>query len=430
MAARKKFRHVSKLEVHLWGHHIGSLMPDTHSPAYAFRYTDEFRLAGIEPSPLQMPVNRPITWIFPNLNQKTYHGLPALVNDSLPDAFGNRVIDRALPSFGVPIEQITFLDRLAYLGSRAMGALQFKPPQEPAQRPTAIHLRELVEEARLAISREALQDGSGSLKHIIQVGISAGGARPKAVICWNPNTGDFQSGQFDAPEGYEHWLLKFDGIEKGQNDFVEPHNEGRVEFAYYLMATAAGIRMSESRLHEEGGRAHFMTRRFDREGASTRHHVQTLCAMAHMDLAYLGAYSYGQFFEAILNLGLPEGSLEEAYRRMAFNVMARNLDDHTKNQSFLLQQEGTWQLAPAYDLTHAHDPAGRWNHQHFLAVNNKYDEISRADMLLEAERYSIADRKLILDQVSAAIEMWPVYADAAGVPKKKAEQIRKDLRII
>jgi serine/threonine-protein kinase HipA len=375
-----------------------------------------------------MPVDPPRNWAFPELGRQTYHGLPALVNDSLPDAFGNRVIERVLPTFGIDARSITPLDRLAYLGSRAMGALQFKPAQGPAERASAIELRELVEEARLAISSQGDAQGAEGLKHIIQVGISAGGARPKAVVCWNPETDVFRSGQFDAPEGFEHWLLKFDGVEKVDASPNEPTNEGRVEYAYHLMAKAAGIAMSECRLCEEGGRAHFMTRRFDREGARNRHHIQTLCAMNHMDLKLPGAYSYGQFFETILQLGLPDGSLDEAFRRMAFNVMARNLDDHTKNHTFLLRQGMGWQLAPAYDLTHAHDPGGRWNYQHFLAVNGKFDGITRHDLLIEAERYSVASRREILDQIAAAVERWSDFADQAGVPAERIEEIRKDLR--
>lgn len=328
---------------------------------------------------------------------------------------------------GVPKEAITPLDRLAYLGDRAMGALQFRPPRSEVKRATAIELRNLVEEARRAVRGDLEEDGgTKALQHILAVGISAGGARPKAVVCWNKSTGEFRSGQFDAPEGFEHWLLKFDGIENGQ--LGGPVNEGRVEYAYHRMAKAAGIVMSDCVLHEEGGRAHFMTRRFDRGPATVRNHVQTLCAMSHMDFGQMNVYSYGQLFDAMLRLGLPDSDLEEAFRRMAFNVMARNLDDHTKNTAFLLKQGGSWALAPAYDLTFAYNPNGRWNYQHFLAVNGKHDNICREDLLLEAERFSIGKAKSILDEVQESIGRWGQFAEEAGLTKEAKSRIEKEFR--
>lgn len=430
MARNKVFKHVSILEVHLWGTHVGSLAWEPAKRCYAFRFTPGFRQLGIDPAPLKMPVANDKIWTFDDLGQATYQGLPAMISDSLPDAFGNRLIEAALRGYGLDQGTITPLDRLAYLGSRAMGAFQFKPSRGPSEKATAIDLRNLVDEARRAISTQPGVDDATSLQHIIQVGISAGGARSKAVVCWNPETNVFRSGQFDAPAGFEHWLLKFDGIEKGQTDLSEPRNEGRVEYAYHLMARAAGLEMSDCRLHEEGGRAHFMTRRFDREGSSTRHHIQTLCAMAHMDLKHTGAYSYTQLFDTLASLQLPDRSFQEAFRRMAFNVMARNMDDHTKNHSFLLRKGGNWELAPVYDLTYAHNPNGTWNYQHFLAVNGKHDNITRADLLVDAERFSIADRKKILDQVAVAVGRWPEFAAMAGVPSNKVEEIQRDLRLL
>jgi serine/threonine-protein kinase HipA len=424
MARSKTFRHVSRIEVHLWDQFIGVLARDPRTRLYVFRYTDEFRRGGIEPAPLRMPVGPDTTWAFPDLSERTYHGLPALVNDSLPDAFGNRLIEKVLGDMGVEPTAISPLDRLAYLGDRAMGALRFKPPRSEVGQATAIELKGLVEEARRAIGRETDDQTGSSLRHIIQVGISAGGARPKAVVCWNPSTGQFRSGQFDAPDGFEHWLLKFDGVEDANAD--GPRNEGRIEYAYHRMAKAAGIEMAECRLHEEGGRAHFMTRRFDRESANTRHHIQTLCAMDHMDLAQAGAYSYAQFFQVARQLGLQDSALDQAFRRMAFNVMARNLDDHTKNHSFRLRQGGAWELSPAYDLTYAHNPNGRWNHQHFLSVHGKHDGISRADLLVEAERFSIARPRQVLDEVRDALERWSEFAAEAGVPGDRIQAITAD----
>jgi serine/threonine-protein kinase HipA len=425
--APRIFRHVARIEVELWGHQVGALARDPASGFYAFRYEDSFRRRGIEPAPLRMPVGPSRTWIFPNLPERTYHGLPALLNDSLPDAFGNALIEKSLVSMGVPKEAVTPLDRLAYLGNRAMGALQFRPPRGEVKRATAIELRDLVEEARKAVHGDLQEDGGAQgLQHILAVGISAGGARPKAVLCWNPGTGEFRSGQFDAPEGFEHWLLKFDGIENGQ--LGGPRNEGRIEYAYHRMAVEAGIRMSECRLHEEGGRAHFMTRRFDRGPGGVRHHIQTACAMDHMDLGQAGVYSYTQLLDILRRLDLPQADREQAFRRMAFNVMARNLDDHTKNFSFLLREGGSWELAPAYDLTFAHDPAGRWNHQHFLAVDGKHDGIGRQDLLREAERFSIGQAKVILDQVKDAVKRWSTFAEQAGLDLRDSLRVQNELR--
>lgn len=426
MADRKGFRHVRRLEVHLWEHLVGALALDPSSGFYAFRYTDEFRGTGIEPAPLRMPTDRNETFLFPGLSERTFHRLPALVNDSLPDKFGNALIEKALFSYGIPREDITPLDRLAYLGNRAMGALRFKPAQGEIRHVTAIELRDLVDEARMAVRGNLEEEGARGLSHLLSVGVSAGGARPKAVVAWNPATGEFRSGQFDAPKGFEQWLLKFDGVELDRHD--EPRNEGRIEYAYHLMAVAAGIRMSPCRLHEEGGRAHFMTRRFDRGEGALRHHVQTLCAMDHMDFGSMGAHSYAQFLDVAHRLGLTDSDMGQVYRRMAFNVMSRNLDDHTKNASFLLAQGGAWTLAPAYDLTYAHDPSGRWNHQHFLAVNGKHDGISRRDLLLEAERFSIASARAILDEVASAVERWAEFAQAAGVPGRRTEEIARQHR--
>jgi len=418
----KVFRHVSRIEVHLWGAPVGRLAMDPGTGFYAFRYDPSFPGRGIEPSPLHMPVDERRTMVFPDLSPRTFQRLPAMVGDSLPDRFGNHLIEESLRSYGVGRDDITTLDRLAYMGDRTMGALQFKPPRGEVEKASAIELETLVSEARRAVS-ERLEEGTSTeaLKHIISVGISAGGARPKAVICWNPATGELRSGQFDAPEGFQHWLLKFDGIEDGH--LGAPRTEGRVEYAYSLMAKAAGIAMMECRLHEEGGRAHFMTRRFDREGADLRHHTQTLCAMAHMDFGMAGAFSYGQLFETILKLGLPNEDLEQAFRRMVFNVVARNLDDHTKNVSFRLRRGGGWELAPAYDLTFAHNPGGRWNNEHFLSVNGRRDGIGRQDLLVEGERYSIGRARPILDEVLAAVARWREFGDEAGIPSETVARL-------
>jgi len=326
---------------------------------------------------------------------------------------------------GLAAGQVSALDRLAYMGTRGMGALTFKPSRGPAKhKPTAIVLSHLVEEARKAVTGviDNEDHANAALRSIIEVGTSAGGARAKAVVALNPLTNELLAGQLDAPEGFEHWLLKFDGM--GQDSELGASQDyGRIEYAYHLMARAAGITMTDCRLLQEHGRAHFMTRRFDRETGGVRHHMQTLCAMGHVDYKKKGTNAYSQLFQVIRQLDLPYEDMEEAFRRMVFNVMARNCDDHSKNFSFLLRQGQGWALAPAYDVTFAHNPQGEWTHQHLMSVNGKFKGITVGDFMAEAERRGIGTAKRVIDQVRAAVSRWRQYALAAGVGEPQAQAI-------
>ncbi|MDR2153718.1 MAG: type II toxin-antitoxin system HipA family toxin [Burkholderiaceae bacterium] len=429
-ARTRPYQHVGVVEVHLWNQHIGSVALDPAYGYYAFAYTPEFARMGIQPAPLHMPVRAHAPYLFTDLPQATYQRLPAMLSDALPDDFGNALIDRYMADQGIAAAQVTALDRLAYMGSRAMGALTFKPARGPVRRkPTAIELGALVEQARRAVRGHVHDDdhAGAALRSIIDVGTSAGGARAKAVIAWNPATNEIRSGQLDAPAGFEHWLLKFDGMGRDLELGVTQHY-GRIEYAYHRMARAAGIVMSDCRLLEENGRAHFMTRRFDREGQDTRHHIQTLCALAHLDYKKIGANAYSQLFQVMHQLQLPYADLEQAFRRMAFNVMARNCDDHAKNISFLLRQgSAAWTLAPAYDLTFAHNPQGVWTHQHLMSVNGKFKGIEADDLLAEAGRFGIGTAKRVIAEVRAAIAGWPGHAKQAGLAQAQVEEIKKRL---
>jgi len=427
------YRPVERVEVLLWGRYVGALALDPALGFYVFAYDPDFARAGIEPAPLRMPLrDDEHLYVFTDLPEATYFRLPALLADALPDDFGNALIDRWLAERGVPKAAISPLDRLAYMGGRAMGALEFRPQRGPRNlKPTAIELGELVTTARAALSGKWSDndDAAASLRSIIDVGTSAGGARAKAVVAWNAETQELRSGQLDAPEGFQHWLLKFDGV-GADRALGASGGYGRIEYAYHLMARKAGITMSECRLLEENGRAHFMTQRFDRAGLRGRHHVQTLCAMAHLDFRRRGTNSYAQCFHAILELGLPREDLVEAYRRMVFAVLARNCDDHTKNISFRLRQGESWRLAPAYDVTFAHNPEGAWTNQHLMSVNGKFRDITRADLLAEANRYGIGEARSILDRVHEALGHWPAHAAAAGVAKAESQRIgRLHLRL-
>jgi serine/threonine-protein kinase HipA len=427
-----RYAHVSSVEVFLWGERIGVVVLDPRFGFYAVRYTPEFRLRGIEPAPLQMPVEVDRTFLFTDLPVETYKRLPAMLSDALPDDFGNALINRWMADHGITSQEITPLDRLAYMSNRAMGALQFKPARGPATRtPAAIHMSELVNEARTAVKGTSEDDNqaNAALRSIIEVGTSAGGARAKAVIAWNPKTEEIRSGQLAAPPGFEHWLLKFDGMGK-DNDLGVSQDYGRVEYAYHLMARAAGIVMSDSRLLQENGRAHFMTRRFDREDGDVRHLIQTLCAMSHVDYKKIGTNSYSQLFDTASRLRLPYSSREEVFRRMVFNVMSRNCDDHSKNFSFRLKQGAAWELAPAYDVTFAHNPQSKWTHQHLMSVNGKFSGFVQEDLIAVADRFAIGTASRVINQVRKAIKVWPRYASEAGVSAKQIQYIESRLLLL
>lgn len=429
---KRPFAHVKLVEVHLWGQHIGSVALDPTYGFYVFSYTPEFASRGIEPAPLHMPVGEE-AYIFTDLPEATYKRLPAALSDALPDDFGNALINRYMADQGIAARDVTALDRLAYMSNRAMGALTFKPKRGPAtQKATAVHLGSLVEQARQAVKGVIDDDdhANAALRSIIEVGTSAGGARAKAVIALHPETEEIRTGQLDAPEGFEHWLLKFDGM--GEDfELGEPRNYGRIEYAYHLMARDAGIDMTDCRLLKENGRAHFMTKRFDREGQSGRHHMQTLCAMAHVDYKKKGTNSYSQLFTVIDQLGLSYEAKEEAFRRMVFNVMGRNCDDHTKNFSFLLREGSkAWELAPAYDVTFAHNPAGEWTHQHLMSVNGKFKDFVLDDLMAEANRFGIGTAKQVIADVRKAVAAWSTYAAAADLPAAETDDIARQLILV
>lgn len=418
------YKPVTAVEVRLWGHTVGAVALDPKLGYYAFEYAPKFVASGIELAPLAMPLAQARDpFVFVALPELTYQRLPALLADTLPDDFGNALINAWMASQGVAPSEITALDRLAYMGKRGMGALEFRPARGPhVASSTAVDLAALVESARRAVRGEIDSDphATAALAQIIQVGTSAGGARAKAAIAWNPRTEEIRAGQFDVETGFEHWLLKFDGM-GADRELGASRDYGRIEYAYHLMARQAGIDMSPCRLLEEGGRAHFMTRRFDRDGNS-KHHMQTLCAMAHLDYKQRATHDYSQLLLTLQQLKLGHAVLEEAFRRIAFNVMAANCDDHAKNFSFLLREGGVWELAPAYDVIHAYNPNGEWTYQHLMAVNGKFSGITRADLLAVADRFGIGSAPKVLKLVNEAVAAWPEFARAANV--SAAETLR------
>lgn len=425
------YKPVTAVEVRIWGRVVGAVAFDPSIGFYAFEYDPAFVRRGIELAPLQMPLalaDRP--FVFLDLPEQTYRRLPAMLADALPDKFGNALINAWMAGRGVAVESITILDRLAYMGRRGMGALEFRPARGPlAKASTALQLASLVEMARQALSGKVDTDdhAKAALSQIISVGTSAAGARAKAVVAWNPLSKELRAGQFDVDPGFEHWLLKFDGV--GEDTVLGPSKDyGRIEYAYYLMAKDAGLRMSECRLFEENGRAHFMTKRFDREG-NERVHMQSLCAMAHLDFNQKAAHSYNQLFDTIVRLDLGRKALLQAYTTMVFNVMAANMDDHTKNFAFLLREGGRWELAPAFDITHAHNPQGERTNQHQMSVNGKFGDIERSDLRAVADRFDLMqDHAEVIERVALALAGWHEYARQAGVSQDEIQAIAKNLQ--
>lgn len=417
---------VDLIEVRCWRTRVGAVALDPGSGFYVFEYDQRWSDTGVQLALTTMPVGgRTQRFVFPNLPPVTYHRLPSMVADSLPDDFGNALTTAYLANEGVRREAITPLDRLAYLGSRGMGALEFRPLRGPRTRKaTAIHLSELVVAARSALAGEITSESGATdaIKHLIAVGTSAGGARAKAVVALNPITNELRSGQVPADPGFEQWLLKLDGVSPDL-DLGVSGNFGRIEYAYSKMAAVAGIEMTECRLLEEGGRAHFMTRRFDRTKEGEKIHVQSLCAFAHLDFKQIGVHDYAQLFQQIDQLDLGADARAEAFRRMVFNVAAANCDDHSKNFSFVLPEGGEWRLSPAYDVTHAHAPGSDWTHEHLMAVNGKRAAINRHDVDTVADRFGVPGAARIVEQVLAAVDEWPRHADEAGVPEAVTQTV-------
>ena len=410
---------INYADIYLWQNHVATVAWDERRLSSRFEYTPEFAESGIELSPLMMPLQPHRVYQFPELSRDTFIGLPGLLADALPDAFGKALLDKWLAlsgrTFANPIE------RLCYQGKRSMGALEFVPAQDNyLELSTGLEIKTLIETAREVLDEKKKLDANlnndtkEAVANIIRVGTSAGGQRAKAIIAYNETTGDIRSGQIEAPDGFSHWLIKLDGVTN--NELGDPKHYGQIEYVYYLMARKAGIDMSECRLFEENGRAHFMTRRFDRVNGNEKLHMQTLCGMAHFDYKMIHAYSYEQVFQVMRRLRLSYSDAEQMYRRMVFNVVARNQDDHTKNISFLMDRQGKWSLSPAYDMSWAYNPKGMWTSNHQMSINNKFDEITREDLLAVAQNVNIKHADQIIDKVVESVSHWPGLAKEYGIP--------------
>lgn len=426
-------------EVKLWGRTIGAVSLEDNNGTASFQYTPEFAGSGIEVSPITMPLGNSI-YQFPELPRNSFHGLPGLLADSLPDKFGNALIDAWLATQGRAPDSFNSVERLCYTGSRGMGALEFIPSIGPLQNSAKkIDIDNLVQLASEVLSQRnnlnvTLQEdtAANTLTDILRVGTSAGGARAKAVIAWNPKTNEVRSGQVKAGDGFEYWLLKFDGVTGNKDkELDDPQGYGAIEYAYYQMALEAGITMSECRLLEENGRRHFMTKRFDRLEGGDKLHMQSLCGLAHFDFNAAGAYSYDQALLIIRQLKLPMAAIEEQFRRIVFNILARNQDDHVKNIAFLMDKVGIWSLAPAFDMTYSYNPSGAWTSAHQMTMNGKRDGFIIQDFKACAEAGSLKRGRAesIINEVRKAVIRWPDFAANTLVSDDWIKKIKNALRL-
>ncbi|CAN5366592.1 type II toxin-antitoxin system HipA family toxin [soil metagenome] len=423
--------------INLWKQRVGAFAWDSETGIGSFEYDNSFLKKGLDLAPIKMSIEnkRRKIFSFPELRDiKTFRGLPGLVADTMPDKYGNALINAWLVNNNRVSDSLSPVELLCFIGKRGMGALEFEPAmQKSSDIATKIELGSLIDVAEQILSgkknfkTKLLPNEEKALLDILKIGTSAGGARAKAVIVFNSKTKEIRSGQADAPKGFSHWLIKFDGVTDKQ--FGTSSGYGRVEMAYYLMAKDAQIEMTECRLLEENGRAHFMTKRFDRDG-NKKTHLQSFCAMRHFDFNEINLYSYEQLFETMRTLNLPYPQAEQLYRRMVFNVMSRNCDDHTKNFAFVMNKSGKWSLSPAYDVCHAYRPGSDWVSQHCLSVNGKRKNISAEDLLKVANQMNIKKANVIIKQIATTVGNWGKYADAAGVNSKLKLAIKKTLHIL
>ncbi|NOR36642.1 MAG: type II toxin-antitoxin system HipA family toxin [Woeseiaceae bacterium] len=422
----------------LWGSDIGAVTWLDDRAIGVFQYTPEFAHSGIEVAPIVMPL-RTAPYEFPTLTKDTFNGLPGMLADSLPDKFGNALINAWLAGQGRTPDSFTPVERLCYTGTRGVGALEYRPAIRGA--PTAareIEISALVELAnrvlddRIALEGKLTGDNDKeAIEDILRVGTSAGGARAKAVLAWNEATGKFRSGQAPVEKGFTHWLMKFDGVSDNKDrELADPKGYGRIEYAYHLMAEKAGIKMNDCRLHEEGGRAHFLTKRFDRLDDGNKLHMQSLGAMMHYDFNQAGAYSYEQAIQAIKRLGLSMENVEQQFVRAAFNVIARNQDDHVKNIAFLMDRRGRWRLSPAFDVVYSYNPSGEWTDRHQMSLNGKRDGFDNDDLLSFAKMGGIKKKRAgqLLEKITTAVVKWQIFGAAGGVPDADVRRIESTFR--
>ena len=418
-------------EVYLWGTKIGTVIQQNITEIPQFMYDKKFLKSEIELSPIMMPLSSQI-YSFPTLSEKTFHGLPGMLADSLPDKYGNKIIDNYLAKEGRSIEGLTAVERLCYVGKRGMGALEYVPQKGyeiPDQSIDIDKLAKLADDILAERENLSIKADVNALQQLIKVGTSAGGARAKALIAWNEEIGDIRSGQIDAGKGYSYWLLKFGTIRNNKDKDKEADGKdyAKIEYAYYLMTIDAGIQMEECRLIKTAEGVHFATKRFDRDKDGKKIHMQSLGGIAHYDFNEAGAHSYEQIAGIMRKLSLPQIEIEQLFKRMVFNEVAKNYDDHVKNVSFLMDRRGKWKLAPAYDMTFSYNPTSLWTSNHQIMINGKRNGITIEDMFICGKNMDISEKKIkqIVNQTIQVVNHWPQYAQKAELEEVYMEEIRK-----
>ncbi len=435
---------MTAVNVHYGQYAVGAVSFDTMTGTGAFEYSAAFISTGIELAPLKMPLSRRI-YAFPELNYETFKGLPGLIADSLPDDFGNAVLNAWVAAKGESPADITPIQRLQYIGKRGIGALEFTPATKlknlnASQRleiQSLVSIAQEILDSRADFSVQLTKDANDdreAMLALLSVGMSAGGARPKAVLAFNDDFTRVRSGQTDAPAGYSHYLMKFDGVSEHNNNkesFGDPLGYGAMEYVYHLLATACGIDMMPCRLLNEGSRRHFITQRFDRLG-NEKVHVQTLNAIAHVDYKKPGSFSYAELFATARQLKLSAKDAEQLFKRMVFNVVARNHDDHAKNFAFILTADNQWQLSPAYDLAYSYKPGSPWVNSHWMSLNGKRDDFSRSDFYSLEKLSPLFSRKKIdtmIDETIEQVSKWRELAADNEVPKTLIDEVAANLRL-
>lgn len=424
------------IKITLWGEPVAAIAWDPNREISVLEFFDSFPKHGWDIAPLQMPLvdllRGESIYIFPELKNKTFRGLPGCIADSLPDDYGNSVIDEWFAAKGKQVD-ITPLDRLCYIGKRGMGALEFEPANtdEALNQSSQIEIHDLVTLAQDILNQRTsfsadLKKNKGTLIDILRVGTSAGGAKPKVIIALNDTTNEVRSGQVKAPEGFTYWLLKFDGVQGGKiND--NPLGIGRIEYSYYQMALDCGINIMESRLMEDAEHAHFLTKRFDRTDTGEKVMVQSFCALAHYDRD--DRHAYEQLFEVMRQLNLSHPEIEQMFRRMVFNVVALNHDDHTKNHSFMMNKKGEWSLAPAYDLCYSYSASGQWTNKHQLSLAGKREGFRLDDLIKVGNEQGVKEPNKIVKEIINVVNDWSAYARKNKVRKDFIKQIQENLRL-
>ncbi len=425
------------VQVKLWNKLVGAAAWDNRRNTGVFEFSEDFVLHGLDTAPIMMPLEDlergQRIFSFPELSVKTFEGLPGMLADALPDAFGNAVLRAWLRSENRTASSLTPLEKLSYMGKRGMGALEFEPTSSVAESQEEIEVTRLVDltnkvlQNKEAVDLDLSEKEEQAMAQLIQIGASAGGQRAKAIVGYNPNTNTMKSGQVALDKGFKYYLLKFDGV--SDSSLGDPKGYGRSEMAYHKMALDCGIEMMPCTLFEENGRAHFMTQRFDRIEGGEKLHMQTLCAMSHFDYNQPGIYDYEDAFEEMRALNLGHNEIEALFRRMIFNVVARNQDDHTKNISFLMDQSGRWKLAPAYDLTWSYNPTGDWTNLHQMSIGGKRDDFTKSELLEVGKRQSIKRPERILEQVVEVVQNWDEYSTTYEVPHMLSRRIKESHRL-